>query len=104
MQIFLKGQGDAVYVLCKSEVRKTKESAIHNKVEERLEAELTNLLKQIRNGRENDPISIERRIGRLKERHSKAAKYYEIKYEHREFGYTIPTVDIHPNIQRLIFI
>ncbi|MCG7852627.1 MAG: IS1634 family transposase, partial [Methanosarcinaceae archaeon] len=90
VEIFLKEVGDAVYVLCKSEGRKAKESAIRNKVEERLEAELTNLLKQIQNGRENDPVSIERRIGRLKERHSKVAKYYEMEYEHREFWYTIP--------------
>lgn len=91
VEIFLKELGDVVYVLCKSEGRKAKKSAIRNKVEKRLEAELTNLLKQIRNGREIDPVSIERRIGRLKERHSKVAKYYEIEYGHREFGYTIPS-------------
>jgi hypothetical protein len=91
VEIFLKELGDAVYVLCKSKGRKAKESAIRNKAEKRLEAELTNLLKQIRNGRKNDPVSIQRRIGRLKERHSKVAKYYEIEYGHREFGYTIPS-------------
>jgi len=91
VEIFIKEVGDAVYILCKSEGRKAKESAMRNKVEEKLEAELTNLLKQIQNGRENNPVSIERRIGRLKERHSKVAKYYEIEYGHREFGYTIPS-------------
>lgn len=91
IEIFLKEVGDAVYLLCKSERRKVKETAIRNKAEERLEAELTNLSNQIQKGRENNPVSIERRIGRFKERHSKVAKYFEIEYQHREFSYTIPT-------------
>ena len=90
IEIFLKEVNDAVYLLCKSERRKAKETAIRNKAEERLEAELTNLSNQIQKGRENNPVSIERRIGRFKERHSKVAKYFEIEYQHREFSYTIP--------------
>jgi len=62
---------------------------MRNKVEEKLEAELNNLSNQITNGRENNPVNIERRIGRLKERHRKVAKYFEIEYKHREFSYTI---------------
>ena len=46
------------------------------------------MTKQIINGRENNPVNIERQIGRLKERHSKVGKYYEIEYQHREFSYT----------------
>jgi len=90
VEIFLKEVDDAVYLLCKSEGRKAKETAMRNKAEERLEAELTNLSTQIQKGRENNPVTIERRIGKLKERHSKVAKYYEIKYQHREFSYTVP--------------
>jgi len=90
VEIFLKEVGDAVYLLCKSERRKVKETAIRNKAEERLEAELTNLSNQIQKGRENNPVSIERRIGRFKERHSKVAKYFEIEYQHREFSYKLP--------------
>lgn len=90
VEIFLKEVDDAVYLLCKSEGRKAKETAMRNKAEERLEAELTNLSTQIQKGRENNPVTIERRIGKFKERHSKVAKYYEIKYQHREFSYTVP--------------
>ena len=41
---------------------------MRNKAEERLEAELTNLSNQIQKGRENNPVTIERRIGKFKER------------------------------------
>jgi len=90
VEIFLKELNDKIYLLCKSEGRKAKETAIRNKAEKKLEDELTNLLKQIQNGRENNPVDIERRIGRFKERHSKVAKYYEIEYQHREFSYLVP--------------
>ena len=90
VEIFLKEVDDAVYLLCKSEGRKAKETAMRNKAEERLEAELTNLSNQIQKGRENNPVTIERRIGKLKGRYSKVAKYYKIKYQHREFSYTAP--------------
>ncbi len=61
-----------------------------SEAEERLEAELTNLSNQIQNGRENNPVTIERRIGKLKGRYSKVSKYYEIEYQHREFSYMVP--------------
>ncbi|MCP4130194.1 MAG: transposase [bacterium] len=47
-------------------------------------------MKQIQKGRERNPVSVEQRIGRLRERYSRVAKYYEIKYSHLEFSYTIP--------------
>jgi len=90
VEILLKELNDEVFLLCKSEGRKEKETAMRNKAEQKLEDELTNLLKQIKNGRENNPVNIERRIGRFKERHSKVAKYYEIEYQHREFSYIVP--------------
>ena len=89
VEIYLKNEEDVTYLLCKSDGRKAKEKAMRNKVEEKLEAELNNLSNQITNGRENNPVNIERRIGRLKERHRKVAKYFEIEYKHREFSYTI---------------
>lgn len=90
VEIFLKEMDDTVYLLCKSEGRKAKETAMRNKSEERLEVELTNLSNQIQKGRENNPVTIERRIGKFKERHSKVARYYAIKYQHMEFSYTVP--------------
>jgi len=89
VEIFLKNVDDVAYLLCKSDGRKVKEKAMRNKIEEKLESELNNLSKQITKGRENNPVNIERRIGRLKERHRKVAKYFEIEYTHREFSYAI---------------
>jgi transposase len=90
VQILLKELNDELYLLCKSEGRKAKETTIRNKAEQRLEDELRNLLKQIQNGRENNSVNIERRISRFKERYSRVAKYYEIEYQHREFSYSVP--------------
>jgi transposase len=90
VEFFAKELKDEIYLLCRSEGRKAKETAMRNKAEKKLEDELKNLLKQIQNGRENNPVNIERRIGRFKERHSKLAKYYEIEYQHREFSYIVP--------------
>jgi len=63
---------------------------MRNKAEEKLEVELTNLSNQIQNGRGNNPVTIERRIGKLKGRYSKVFKYYGIEYQHREFLYMVP--------------
>jgi transposase len=90
VEIFAKELKDEIYLLCRSEGRKAEETAMRNKAEKKLEDELKNLLKQIQNGRENNPVNIERRIGRFKERHGKVAKYYEIEYQHREFSYIVP--------------
>ncbi|MCP3926747.1 MAG: transposase [Desulfobacterales bacterium] len=89
VEIFLKNVDGVSYLLCKSDGRKAKERAIRNKSEDKLESALNNLSKQIINGRENNPVNIERRIGRLKERHCKVGKYYVIEYQHREFSYTV---------------
>ncbi len=86
VEILRKEKDGKVYLLCRSEGRKAKESAIRNRTEERLETALSSLEKGIRTGRENNPVNIERRIGRLKERFSRVAKYYEISYRHREFS------------------
>jgi hypothetical protein len=89
VEVFLKEQDGMVYLLCKSEGRKTKETAMRNRVEAKLEAELRNLATQIQRGRENTPVKIERRIGRLKERYASVAKYFTITYTHWEFSYRV---------------
>jgi transposase len=87
VEVFLKEHDGVVYLLCKSEGRKAKETAMRNSLEAKLEAELVNLQTQIQRGRENPPVNIERRIGRLKERYASVAKYFTITYHHREFSY-----------------
>jgi transposase len=93
VEIFLKEIDNMAYLLCKSEGRKSKETAMRNKIEIKLEEELVNLSNQITNGRENNPAQIERRIGKIKHQNSKVSKYYEIKYQHREFAYTISGIE-----------
>jgi transposase len=89
VEVFLKEHEGMGYLLCKSEGRKAKETAMRNNKERKLEAELMNLKTQIQKGRENNPVKIERRIGRLKERYASVAKYFAITYEHREFSYHV---------------
>ena len=62
---------------------------MRNNREKKLEKELTNFQNQIQKGRENNPVKIEQRIGRIKERFGKVSQYYEITYTHREFSYTL---------------
>ncbi len=89
VEILLKEVDDTAYLLCKSEGRNAKEKAMRNKFEKKLEVELQNLSKQIVAGRENNPVKIERRIGRINQKNSKVSKYYKIGYQHREFSHTI---------------
>lgn len=89
VEVLMKLADDIVYLLCKSEGRKVKESAMRNSREKKLEAELEKLHDQIQRGRENTPLKIEQRIGRIKERFGKVSQYYEITYEHWEFSYII---------------
>lgn len=103
VEVFLKEQDGMVYLLCKSAGRKAKETAMRNSVEAKLEAELTNLSTQIQKGRQNNPVKIERRIGRFKERYASVAKYFTISYTHWEFSYSVPsdTPDTKPLPKRL---
>ncbi len=89
VEVFVKEHEGMLYLLCKSQGRKAKETAMRNNTERKLEAELMNLKTQIQKGRENNPVKIERRIGRLKERYAGVAKYFAMTYEHREFSYYV---------------
>ncbi|MCP4396757.1 MAG: IS1634 family transposase [bacterium] len=96
VDVFMKEHEGLVYLLCKSEGRKAKEKAMRNSVERKLEAGLLNLKNQIQKGRENNPANIERRIGRLKERHASVAKYFTTNYTHREFSYHVAPDNVVP--------
>lgn len=90
VEVMIKPSADIVYLLCKSEGRKNKEQAMRNSREKKLEKQLTSLQNQIQRGRENNPVKIEQRIGRIKERFGKVSQYYAITYTHQEFSYTLP--------------
>ena len=69
---------DEIFVLCRSEGRKDKETAILNRFIVRLEAGLNKLKEQAEKGRLRDQQKAERRIGRLLERNSRAAFLCEL--------------------------
>jgi len=96
VEVFMKEHEGLVYLLCKSQGRKAKETAMRNSRERKLEAELENLRTQIHKGRENNPVKIERRIGRLKERYASVAKYFTITYCHWEFSYHVAPETVLP--------
>jgi transposase len=70
--------GDETFVLCRSEGRKDKETAILNRFIVRLEAGLNKLKEQADQGKLRDMQKAERRIGRLLERNSRAASLFEV--------------------------
>ena len=67
-------------VLCKSASRADKERAIISKAEERLLDDLQKLASRISNKRIRDTRKINQAIGRLSNRHSRAAKFYQVTY------------------------
>jgi transposase len=69
---------DESFVLCRSEGRKDKETAILNRFVVRLEAGLNKLKEQADLGRLRDRQRAERRIGRLLERNSRAASLFDV--------------------------
>lgn len=69
---------DETFVLCRSEGRKEKENAILNRFITRLESKLDELARQAQSGKVRDRQKVERRIGRLLERNSRAASLFNI--------------------------
>lgn len=78
--------GDETFVLCRSEGRKDKETAILNRFVERLQAGFGKLKEQVEKGRLRDRQKAERRIGRLLERNSRAASLFTVTVTERGSG------------------
>lgn len=74
------------FVLCRSERRKDKETAILNRFITRLQAGLDKLKQQAEQGRLRDRQKADRRIGRLLERNSRAASLFDITVEQQGTG------------------
>lgn len=73
---------DETFVLCRSESRVDKEKAIHQRFIERIEAGLNKLQSGLaRSKKKRNPQAIERQIGRLLQRNSRAAKAFKIEVE-----------------------
>jgi len=69
---------DETFVLCRSEGRKDKETAILNRFVARLQTGLNKLKEQAEQGRLRDRQKADRRIGRLLERNSRAASLFDV--------------------------
>lgn len=69
---------EETFVLCRSEGRKDKETAILNRFLDRLQAGLGKLKEQAEKGRLRDRQQAERRIGRLLERNSRAGSLFTV--------------------------
>jgi transposase len=70
-----------VYVLCLSDGREETDRAIRQTHEQRLLADLAALRQRIEKGQLKDTAKIHQGIGRLKERHPRVARYYQIAYD-----------------------
>lgn len=72
--------GRETFVLCRSADRREKEKAIHERFAERIESGLSKLDKELRRARKKrDRAVLERRIGRLLGKNSRAAGGFKIK-------------------------
>jgi len=69
---------DETFVLCRSAGRKEKENAILDRFAAGLEGKLTKLKERADTGRLRDRQKVERQIGRLLERHSRAASLFSV--------------------------
>jgi transposase len=70
---------DETFVLCRSAGRKEKENAILNRFVDRLETRLRKLAGQAQAGKARDRQKVERKIGRLLERNSRAASLFNVE-------------------------
>jgi len=88
---------EEAFVLCRSEGRKDKETAILDRFVARLEAGLAHLKEQAVKGRLRDRQKAERRIGRLLERNYRAASLFSVTVTEEATGLSI---DIKKNEER----
>ncbi len=81
VQVKRRVVGQEVHILCRSEGREKKDRAILEKHEGRLVGDLKRLEARIASGRLVDEGKIQQAIGRLRERYSRVARYYDIGYD-----------------------
>lgn len=67
-------------VLCRSMKRRAKEHAMISRAEKRFVADATALGKRVSSGRLKNPDKIQKAIGRLLQKHPRAARFYSVDY------------------------
>jgi transposase len=88
---------DETFVLCRSLGRKEKEKAILNRFVTRLEDKLAALAERAAKGRIRDKQKVERQIGRLLERNSRAAVLFTVTVTDKD---NRPLIDVKKNNER----
>lgn len=77
-------EGNETFVLCRSEERRAKESAMHDRFSKRIIEGVTSLQRRLESSKKPaDRSQVERQIGRLLERNSRAAGKFTIKVDDR---------------------
>jgi transposase len=79
--------GEEVFILCRSAERRAKEQAMHERFEKRIEEGLAKIAASCRKRRQKSG-SVERRVGRLLERNSRAARLFDVQVEVDSLGFT----------------
>ena len=73
--------GDETRVLCLSDGREAKDRAIREKAEKKLLADVERLRKSVAAGRVKSATVINQRVGRIKERYPRVARYFRLDYD-----------------------
>ena len=73
-------------VLCWSEGREQKESAIRSNAEEKYLAALEQLSKRVKEGKLKEGKKIDRAIGRLQQKHTRVQRFYQVEWVEQEQG------------------
>jgi transposase len=93
IQVKRQRVGNETQVLCLSSERQDKDRAIRETHEARLLADLEKLKKRVAKGkgRGTKPDQVRESIGRLKERYSRVARYYQMEYDEaaKAFRYSL---------------
>ena len=77
--------GEETYILCRSAQRKHKDKGIHERFERRIEEGLDRLCTRLKTARKlPDRVQVERQIGRLLQRNSRAAELFDIQVSEME--------------------
>jgi transposase len=79
--------GEEVFILCRSAERQAKEQAMHERFEKRIEEGFLKIAASCDKRRQPSGV-VERRVGRLLERNSRAARLFDVRVEVNAQGFT----------------
>src|ERR1019366_4036724 len=80
VQLVPTPDGEEVFILCRSSERQAKEQAMHERFEKRIEEGLGKIAASCGKRRQKSG-AVERRVGRLLERNTRAARLFEVQVE-----------------------